>query len=172
MTILVLDILHYVASAWSAVSTSTPEHCFAKCGFGMDSEGEPAIEAQQSEAASSEQELNEAMNALGTTGTTTAAVVTPECQTIAEIIANSIATEDGDADNGDKHEQHDSEELSVKSADLNFGETVAVLDYICWYVAHQSDAESNAAFQIIEKCVVLTSERKKWQSTIFKYFES
>ncbi|KAH8027387.1 hypothetical protein HPB51_005153 [Rhipicephalus microplus] len=98
---------------------------------------DPAIDAQQSKAASREQELNEAMNALGATGTTYddyvtvgAAVMMSECQTITENVVNSIATEDGDIDNGNKHGSHDSGELAVESVDLNFGEAVVTLDHL------------------------------------------
>ncbi|KAH8019896.1 hypothetical protein HPB51_023179 [Rhipicephalus microplus] len=94
-----------------------------------------------------------------------AAVVTSECQIIAEVVANSIATEDSDIDNHD-HQPCHSEEFAVESADLNS------VDYLRRYIAHQSDSESNAPFQIIEKRVVLTSERKKRQSAIFEYYKS
>ncbi|KAH8040920.1 hypothetical protein HPB51_013090 [Rhipicephalus microplus] len=46
----------------------------------------------------------------------------------------------------------------MDSADLNFGKAVTALDYLRRYFAHHSDAESNAAFQMIEKGMVLTSE--------------
>ncbi|KAH8029090.1 hypothetical protein HPB51_022654 [Rhipicephalus microplus] len=124
--------------------------------------------------------LNEAMNVLGATSTThvdyvavDAAVMMSECQTIAEIIANTITTEDnGDINDDEEHNPHDSEELAVESANLYIGEAVTALDYLRRYLAHQSDAGSNAAFQIIEKCEVLTSEQKKWQSSTFEYFKS
>ncbi|KAL1418186.1 hypothetical protein MTO96_026197 [Rhipicephalus appendiculatus] len=103
---------------WSAVSASTAQHCFARCGFRMDGEEETAIEDEEPEAASSEEELNEAMNALGATGTTyddyvavDAAVVTSECQSIAQIVANSIASEAGDCDDDDEHKPQDSVQL-------------------------------------------------------------
>ncbi|KAL1453534.1 hypothetical protein MTO96_043753 [Rhipicephalus appendiculatus] len=108
-------------------------HCFARCGFGMDGEEETAIEDEEPEAASSEEELNEAMNALGATCTTyddyvavDAAVMTSECQSIAQIVANSIASEAGDCDNDDKHEPQD----SVQLPDPSFGEVVAALDLL------------------------------------------
>ncbi|KAL1415595.1 hypothetical protein MTO96_006717 [Rhipicephalus appendiculatus] len=173
-TISVLDAMHYVASAWSAVSASTAQHCFARCGFRMDGEEETAIEDEEPEAASPEEELNEAMNALGATGTTydyvavDAAVVTSECQSIAQIVANSIASEAGNCDDDDEHEPRDSVQLPNPS----FGEAVAALDLLRRYVAHESDADSNAAFQVIEKHVVLFSERKSWQSTILDFFKS
>lgn len=95
-----------------------------------------------------------------------------ECQTIAQIVANSIASEDGDIGDNDEHESHNSKKLAVELANLSFGEAVAALNYCRRHVAHQSDGESNAAFQIIEKHMVLTGERKKRQSTIFEYFMS
>lgn len=86
-----------------------------------------------------------------------AAIVTLECQTIAEIVAKSITTEDSDIDDNEEHESHNSEEFAVESADLNFGEAFAVLDYLCRYVSHtkamlKTLEINNLAFQIIEKC--------------------
>ncbi|KAH7939054.1 hypothetical protein HPB52_005230 [Rhipicephalus sanguineus] len=63
-TISVLYAMHYVASAWTAVNASTVQHC-VRCGFRMNGEVETAIEAEEPEAASCEQEP---MNALGATG--------------------------------------------------------------------------------------------------------
>ncbi|KAL1467599.1 hypothetical protein MTO96_042048, partial [Rhipicephalus appendiculatus] len=98
----------------------------------MDGEEETAIEDEEPKAASSEEELNEAMNALGATGTTydnyvavDAAVVTSECQSIAQIVANSIASEAGDWDDDDEHKPQD----SVQLPDPSFGEAVAALDF-------------------------------------------
>lgn len=130
----------------------------------MDSEGKPAIKFQESEAACCEQELIEAMNALGVTVTTynyvavDAAAVASECQTIAEIIANSIATEDWDIDDDNKHEPHDSKELAVELFDLGFREADEALDYLRRHVTYQSNTESSVAFQIIEKCLLFTSK--------------
>uniref|UniRef100_A0A1E1X318 Putative tigger transposable element n=1 Tax=Amblyomma aureolatum TaxID=187763 RepID=A0A1E1X318_9ACAR len=173
-TISVLDAMHYVASAWAAVAASTAQHCFAQCGFRTDGEGEfPGTDAGESEAASCDQELTEAMDALGATGLTyddyvavDAAVVTSECQSIGDIVASSVASEAADCD--DELEPHDSEDLS----DPSFGEAVAALDLLRRYVAPQSDADSNAAFQAIEKRLVFSSERKKRQSTILDFFKS
>ncbi|KAK8785448.1 hypothetical protein V5799_008190 [Amblyomma americanum] len=169
------EIQGNAASAWTAVSASTAQHCFARCGFRMDGGEETATEAEETEAASHDQELSEALNALGATGVTyddyvavDAAVVTSECQSIAEIVADSVASEASDCDDDEEHEPHDSGEL----ADPSFGEAVAALDLLRRYVAPQSDAESNAAFQAIEKRVVFCSERKKRQSTILDCFKT
>ncbi|KAL1466151.1 hypothetical protein MTO96_042915 [Rhipicephalus appendiculatus] len=131
-------------------------HCFARCGFRTNGELD---EADEPEAASCEQELTEAMNALGATGVTydnvvsvDAALVTSECQSITEIVADSVASEAGDS--GDNEEPQESGEL----ADPSFAEAVAALDLLRRYVAPQSDAESNGAFHVIEKRVVLSSE--------------
>ncbi|KAH6923362.1 hypothetical protein HPB50_000489 [Hyalomma asiaticum] len=125
--------MHYVASAWAAVNASTAQHCFARCGFRVDGEVETAIEAEEPEAAFCEQELTEAMNALGATGVTyddyvavDAALVTSECQSTAEIVANAVASEVGDRDDDDEHEPQDSAEL----ADPSFGDAVAALDLL------------------------------------------
>ncbi|KAH7975901.1 hypothetical protein HPB52_006639 [Rhipicephalus sanguineus] len=171
--------MHYVASAWTAVNASTAQHCFARCGFRVDGEVESSIEAEEPEAASCERELIDAMNALGATGVTydnlvavDAAVVTSECQSIAEIVANSVASEDGDCDDDDEHEPQDPGELAAELADPSFGEAVTALDLLRRYVARESDADSNAAFQVIERRVVLASERKNRQSTILDVFKS
>lgn len=81
--------MHYITSAWSGVSASTAQHCFARYGFRINSK------AQQSKAAPSEKELKEAINALGATDTTydnyvtvDAAVVMLEYQSITKIVAN------------------------------------------------------------------------------------
>lgn len=173
----VLDSMHYLASAWAAVNASTAQHCFARCGFRKDGEGETAMEAEELEAAPCDPELTEAMNALGATGVAyeeyvavDAAVVTSECQSIAEIVENSVANEAADCDEDDEREE-DSEELAGDLAATNFGEAVAALDLLRRYVAPQSDAESNAAFQIIEKRLVLTSERTKRQASILDFFK-
>ncbi|KAH6945256.1 hypothetical protein HPB50_007684 [Hyalomma asiaticum] len=98
-----------------------------------DGEVETAIEAEEPEAAFCEQELTEAMNALGATGVTyddyvavDAALVTSECQSIAEIVVNAVASEVGDRDDDDEHEPQDSVEL----ADPSFGDAVAALDLL------------------------------------------
>ncbi|KAH6943681.1 hypothetical protein HPB50_025603 [Hyalomma asiaticum] len=72
-----------------------------------------------------------------------AALVTSECQSIAEIAANSVTSEADDRDDANKHESHDSGEL-VQLADPSFEDAVVTLDLLCRYVAPQSD--SNAAF--------------------------
>ncbi|KAH7957733.1 hypothetical protein HPB52_022530 [Rhipicephalus sanguineus] len=48
---------------WTALSVSTAQNRFVRCGFRMDGEVETAIEAEESKAASCDQELTEAMNA-------------------------------------------------------------------------------------------------------------
>ncbi|KAL1437462.1 hypothetical protein MTO96_048850 [Rhipicephalus appendiculatus] len=109
-------------------------HCFARCGFRMNGELD---EADEPEAASCEQELTEAMNALGATGVTyddvvsvDAALVTSECQSITEIVADSVATEAGDS--GDDEEPQESGEL----ADPSFPEAVAALDLLRRWASH------------------------------------
>lgn len=76
------------------------------------------MEAEELEAASCDRELTEAMNALGATGVSydeyvavDSAVVTSECQTIAEIVVNSALNEAPDSDDDDEHDQ-DAEELA------------------------------------------------------------
>ncbi|KAL1476790.1 hypothetical protein MTO96_018208 [Rhipicephalus appendiculatus] len=105
------------------------------------------------------------MNALGATGVTyddyvtmDAALVTSECQSAAEIIANSVASEANDCDDDEEHKPQNSGELAVELANPSFGEAVAALNLLGRYVPHQSDTDSNAAFRVIEKCVVLSSE--------------
>ncbi|KAH7961811.1 hypothetical protein HPB52_012244 [Rhipicephalus sanguineus] len=146
---------HYSSNCpWTAVNASTAQHCFERCGVHMDGYVETAIKAEELEAASCEQEPTEAMNALGATGVTyddlvtvDAAVVTSECQSIAEIVVNSVASEAVDCVDDDEHEPRDSGELAVELADPRFGETVAALDLVHRHVAQQSNADSNAAFQ-------------------------
>nr|XP_054931849.1 tigger transposable element-derived protein 4-like isoform X1 [Dermacentor andersoni] len=165
----VLDAMHYVASAWTAVSASTAQHCFARCGFHVDGEMEAATEAEELQTASCEEELAEVMNALGAMGVAyddyvavDAAVVMSECQSIAEIVENSVASEAADCDDDEEHEPHDAGELRNPS----FAEAVAALDLPCRYVSPHSDA---AAFEAIEKRVVISSERKKQQATILDF---
>ncbi|KAH7984511.1 hypothetical protein HPB52_022149 [Rhipicephalus sanguineus] len=160
-TISVLDGMHYVASAWTAVNASTAQHCFARCGFRVDGEVESSIEAEEPEAASLTYDDLIAVDA---------AVVTSECQSIAEIVANSVASEDGDCDDDDEHEPQDPGKLAAELADPSFGEAVTALDLLRRYVTRESDADSNAAFQVIERRVVLASERKNRQSTILDFF--
>lgn len=109
--------MHYVASAWTAVHASTAQHCFARCGFRTNGKLD---EADVPEAASCKQELTEAMNALGASGVTyddvtsmDAALVTSECQSITETVADSVASEAGDS--GDDDEPQESGELAGPS---------------------------------------------------------
>ncbi|KAL1445509.1 hypothetical protein MTO96_044983 [Rhipicephalus appendiculatus] len=106
------------------------------------------------------------MNALGATGVTydnyvavDAALVMSKCQSIAEIVANLVVSEAGDCNDGDEHESQDSRELAVEFADARFGEAIMALDLLRSYVAHRSNADSNAAHQVIEKRMVLSSEQ-------------
>lgn len=77
-------------------------------------------EADVPEAASCKQELTEAMNALGASGVTyddvtsmDAALVTSECQSITETVADLVASEAGDS--GDDDEPQESGELADSS---------------------------------------------------------
>nr|XP_054922997.1 tigger transposable element-derived protein 6-like [Dermacentor andersoni] len=105
-------------------------HCFARCGFRMDGGEETATEAEETEAASPDQELSEALNALGATGVTyddyvavDAAVATSECRSVAEIVADSVASEVSDCGDDEEHEPYDSREL----ADPSFGEALQMV---------------------------------------------
>lgn len=85
-----------------------------------------------------------------------AAVVTSECQSIAEIVENLVVSDDAhnSDDDGNEHEPQDSGEIP----DTSFGESTADLDLLCRYVAPQNDTETNVAFQTI--CLVFSSKRK------------
>lgn len=136
----VLDVMHYVASVWTAMNASTVQHCFARCGFRVDGEVEIAMEHEESEAASSDQEQIEAIHVLGATGVTydyvavDAAVVTLECKSITKIVANLVTSEATECNDDDEHEPQDFREL----ADPSFGEAVAALDLLRRYVTPQT----------------------------------
>lgn len=78
--------------------------------------------------------------------------------------------EAADCDDDDEHRQ-DSEELAGELPDTSFGEAVTALD-LDRYVAPESNAESNVAFQVIDKRMVLTGERKKQQASFLDFFKS
>lgn len=116
------------------------------------------VQAEESVVATCDGELSEAMNALGAIGasyyhdyvTQDAAVMTSECQSIDEIIANSVVSDDthNNDDDNNEYEPQDSGEILDTSF---FGEAVAALDLLCRYVAPQHDAKSNMAFQTMEQ---------------------
>ncbi|KAH6934404.1 hypothetical protein HPB50_024164 [Hyalomma asiaticum] len=51
-------------------------------------------------------------------------------QSIAEIVANSVAGEANDCNDDDEHEPQDSVELAVELADPSFADTVTALDLL------------------------------------------
>ncbi|KAH6930911.1 hypothetical protein HPB50_020818 [Hyalomma asiaticum] len=57
-------------------------------------------------------------------------LVSRKCQSIAEIIANSVASEAGDCNNDDEHEPQHFGEMVVELPDPSFGDAVAALDLL------------------------------------------
>ncbi|KAH7979250.1 hypothetical protein HPB49_008816 [Dermacentor silvarum] len=164
----------YRAVSGEAVSVNldTVDDCKATFSSIIEGEVETAMvqaeDPEESAAATSDQELSVATDTLGAIGVSDdyvavdATIVMLECQSNVEIVANLVASDDAHACNDDdEHKPQDSGDLT----DPRFAESL-----LRRYVAPQRDADSNVAFQAIEKCMVLSSEQKKWQASILDFF--
>lgn len=161
----ILDAMHYLASAWSAVTAVTVKNCFTKC-FGV--RGGDAAEAGEVCAFTDCDELNSAMETVGANGIAYSdyasvddAVVTAAVLSIDDIVAECAGA--CSSDDEVEEEQPPEPEPTSPSA-------VAALDLLRRY-ARSDDAETHMALQVLEKRLVLLGRDKMRQATLHDFFE-
>ncbi|XP_037509385.1 tigger transposable element-derived protein 6-like [Rhipicephalus sanguineus] len=165
----ILDAMHYLASAWSAVTAATVEHCFNKC-FGV--RADDTTEAVGDGAFADCDELNTAMETVGASGIAYSdyasvddAVVTSAMLSVDDIVAECASDEEVE-------EEEEVEEVEVERIpEPTFSSAVAALDLLRRYVRTSDDGESHMALQVLEKRLVLVGREKMRQATLHDFFK-
>lgn len=166
--ITIIDAMHYLALAWSAVTASTVQHCFAKC-FSARVDG--TEEAVGDEAFADCDELCTAMQTVGD-GIAYSdyvsiddAVVTSEVLSVDEIVAECADV----CSSEDEVEEEEGEREQL--LDPTSSSAVTALDLLRRYVSSSDDAECHTALQLLEKRLVLLEREKMRQATLHDFFK-
>ncbi|KAH9359935.1 hypothetical protein HPB48_007058 [Haemaphysalis longicornis] len=159
-----LDAMHYLASAWSAVTAVTVKNCFTKC---FKVRGGDAAEAGEVCAFTDCDELHSAMGTVGANGIAYSdyasvddAVVTAAVLSIDDIVVECA----GACSSDDEVEEEQPPEPGPASSSA-----AAALDLLRY--ARSDDAETHVALQVLEKRLVLLGRDKMRQATLHDFFE-
>uniref|UniRef100_A0A224Z127 Tick transposon n=1 Tax=Rhipicephalus zambeziensis TaxID=60191 RepID=A0A224Z127_9ACAR len=162
----ILDAMHYLASAWSAVTAATVEHCFNKC-FGV--RADDTTEAVGDGAFADCDELNTAMETVGASGIAYSdyASVDDAVVTSAMLSVDDIVAECADPCASDEEVEEEVERIPEPT----FSSAVAALDLLRRYVRTSDDGESHMALQVLEKRLVLVGREKMRQAPLHDFFK-
>lgn len=162
----ILDAMHYLASAWSAVTAATVEHCFNKC-FGV--RADDTTEAVGDGAFADCDELNTAMETVGASGIAYSdyASVDDAVVTSAMLSVDDIVAECADPCASDEEVEEEVERIPEPT----FSSAVAALDLLRRYVRTSDDGESHMALQVLEGRLVLVGREKMRQATLHDFFK-
>ncbi|KAH8028356.1 hypothetical protein HPB51_016179 [Rhipicephalus microplus] len=136
--------MHYLASAWSAVTPATFEHCFNK-SFGV--RADDTIEAVGDSAFADCDELNTAMETVGASGIAYSdyASVDDAVVTSTMLSVDDIVAECADLCARDEEVEEEVERIP----ELTSSSAIAALDLLRRYVRTSDDGESHMALQVL-----------------------
>ncbi|KAH8021187.1 hypothetical protein HPB51_012582 [Rhipicephalus microplus] len=151
----ILDAMHYLASAWSAATAATVEHCFNKC-FGVRTDD--TTEDVGDGAFADCDELNTAMETVGASGIAYSDYASVDDAVVISTMlsVDDIMAECTDTCARDEEVKEEVERIPQPTS----SSAVAALDLLRRYVRTSDDGESHMALQVLEKRLVLVRPNK------------